>query len=127
MDRGAAGEKPASWTARILTPLALLVVALVTVVIVTGSLDGDGEEENGRERERISQSPGCEPEAPDAVENGYYVIQPGEPGLSSVASRTCVPLERIERLNEDLDPQAIPPLACIDLRRDGCKALAEQS
>lgn len=109
-----------------LAPLALAVVALVVFVIVTGSLDGDEDEEDGRERERASQSRGCEPEAADAVENGYYVIQPGEPGLSSVASRTCIPLERLVRLNGDLDPQAIPPLACINLRRDGCKALAEQ-
>jgi hypothetical protein len=111
----------------VLAPVALVIVALIALVIVIGSLGGDGDGGDGRERERASQPTGCEPEAPDAVEVGYYVIQPGEPGLSSVASRTCVPLGRLERLNDDLDPQAIPPLACIDLRPDGCKALAEQS
>lgn len=126
MDRGAGPQRPTSWTARVLAPLALAVVALITFVIVSGSLDGNGDDDGGRERPRASQSTGCQPQAAEAVEDGYYVIQPGEPGLSSVASRTCIPLERLERLNEDLDPQAIPPLACIDLRPDGCKALAEQ-
>jgi hypothetical protein len=127
MNRRAGERKPASWTARVLAPLALAVVALTAIAIVTGSLDGNDDDDGGRERERASQSTGCQPEAAEAVEDGYYVIQPGEPGLSSVASRTCISLDRLLRLNEDLDPQAIPPLACIDLRRDGCKALAEQS
>ena len=53
-----------------------------------------------------------------------YVIKSGE-DLSVVADRTCIPIERLIRLNENLDPQLIQVGSCVDLRFEGCKALAE--
>ena len=69
-------------------------------------------------------SSGCRPDAENAVEAGYYVIEVGE-DLSIVADRTCIPIERLMRLNENLDPQLIQVGSCVDLRFEGCKALAE--
>ena len=45
-------------------------------------------------------------------------------GLSGIAAKTCVPLERLENLNPNLDPQTLQVDNCVDLFRDGCKALA---
>lgn len=115
-------RRPASWTARIVVPLVLALVAAAIVLIVTGTLSST---EDGGEKDRPKNaSSACQPEAESAVEDGYYVIEPEE-DLSVVADRTCIPIERLEKLNENLDPQLLPIGACVDLRRDGCKVLAE--
>jgi hypothetical protein len=113
----------ASWVPRVLAPLALVAVALVVVAVVSGSL-GDDEDGGDRERERTIESTGCEPTDPRAVEQGFYVLKSGE-NLSSVSVATCITPERLARLNPNLDPQLLPISACIDLVRDGCKALAQ--
>lgn len=123
MEASGGENGPASWTARVLAPLALAAVALVVVLVVSGTLGGDDDEDGERERERTARSAGCEPTDPRAVEQGFYVLKSGE-NLTSVASATCITPERLARLNPNLDPQLLPISACIDLVRDGCKALA---
>lgn len=116
----------ASWGARFVALAALVVSTVVVIMIVGGSVGSsdDGADERSRDRaERTNE--GCTPSEPGAVRDGYYVVQPGEPGLSAVADKTCVPVERLMRLNDGLDPQLIPQGACVSLRRDGCRALAE--
>jgi hypothetical protein len=117
-------RQPSSWTARILAPLALALVAIVVVVVASDSLSGSNDDGDRNDRENRAQVAGCQPDADQAVEDGYYVIEPGE-DLSIVADRTCIPVDRLIDLNENLDPQAIQPASCVDLRVDGCKALAE--
>jgi hypothetical protein len=111
--------------ARIVAPLALLAAAVVVIAVVAGSLEGsdEAEGEGGDRQGRMVAD--CTPSEPQAVRDGYYVVQPGEPGLSAVSDKTCVPMRRLQRLNERLDPQLIPQGACVNLRPDGCKALAE--
>jgi len=116
-------RKPASRTARVLAPLALLTAVAAIVVVVIGSVDSSEDEGGGGDR-RAQVTSGCRPEAENAVEAGYYVIEVGE-DLSIVADRTCIPIERLMRLNENLDPQLIQVGSCVDLRFEGCKALAE--
>jgi hypothetical protein len=114
----------ASPGARLLAPIALVAAAAVVIVVVAGSLgseDGDG----GRGDRQGPRAADCTPSEPGAVRDGYYVVQPGDPGLSAVADKTCVPVRRLQRLNEDLDPQLIPQGACVNLRREGCQALAD--
>lgn len=116
----------ASWGARALAVIAFVGATVVVVMVVAGSLEGSDEEPEDRPRDRAGRTvEGCSPSEPDALRNGYYVVQPGEPGLSAVADKTCVPLDRILRLNDNLDPQLIPQGACVNLRRDGCRTLAE--
>ena len=126
MERGPSnGRGPASWTARILAPVALIVVGLVVVLVVSGSLGGDEDDGKESRRERIGTS-GCQPNdtGRQAVSNGYYVLQPGD-DFASLAEDTCVSVEEIQRLNPDLDPQLLPQAGCVDLRPKGCKVLAE--
>jgi LysM repeat protein len=115
-------RKPSSWTARILAPLALAIVAGAIVVVVGTSLDSS--EDGTRDERETTASSGCKADAKNAVEDGYYVIETGE-DLSIVADRTCIPIERLMRLNENLDPQLIQVGSCVDLRFEGCKTLAE--
>ena len=121
-ERQPPNRKPASRTARVLAPLALLTAVAAIVVVVIGSLDSSEDEGGGDRRAQVTS--GCRPEAENAVEAGYYVIEVGE-DLSVVADRTCIPIERLMRLNENLDPQLIQVGSCVDLRFEGCKALAE--
>jgi hypothetical protein len=125
MERGSSQQRPANWTARILAPVALVVVALVVTLVVSGSLGGDDDGDGkGGKRERVVTT-GCEPNdaGRQALSNGYYVLQPGD-DFASLAEITCMPVEEIQRLNPDLDPQLLPQGGCVDLRRDGCKVLA---
>jgi hypothetical protein len=124
-ERGSQDGRPSNWTARILAPLALLIVAGAIILLITGTLDGDdGKGRDRGERDRTASTEGCQPEAESAVENGYFVIEPGE-DLSIVADRTCIPIDELTELNPNLDPQLIQVGSCVDLVVDGCKALAD--
>jgi len=113
---------PTSWTARIVAPLALAIAAAALIVVISGSLPVSDDDDKKDDRQTASNA--CQPDAEQAVEEGYYVIEVGE-DLSIVADRTCIPIERLERLNENLDPQLIQVGSCVDLRFEGCKALAQ--
>jgi hypothetical protein len=117
-------RRPTSWTARILAPLALVLAAVAIVVVIGSSLDSSDDDNNGGP-ERAS-STGCQPDrdVADDVEAGYYVIEAGD-DLGAVADRTCIPIDRITRLNEGrIDPQLLPIGGCVNLIPEGCKALA---
>ena len=122
-------RKPTSWTARVLAPLALAGVVAAVGLVVGSSLSSSDDDGGGGGKGRGGGTPtttsGCQPAADKAVEAGYFVIESGE-DLSVVADKTCIPLDRLETLNPNLDPQLIPIGACVDLRKDGCKALASQ-
>jgi hypothetical protein len=121
--RGGNEEQPASWTARILASLALLLALVVVIAVVSSSVGDDGGDK--RDRGERAQT-GCQPtpEGEAARRDGYYVLQPND-DFASLAEITCVPVERIQELNPNLDPQLLPQGGCVDLRPDGCKALAE--
>jgi hypothetical protein len=126
MERGRSSEQPpANWTARILAPLALVLAALVVLLVVTGSLDGDDDGNGKRNREQTAMT-GCQPSdaGREAIRQGYYVLQPGD-DFASLAEQTCIEVEEIQQLNPNLDPQLLPQGGCVDLKPDGCKVLAE--
>jgi hypothetical protein len=116
---------PASWTARVIAPLLLAAAAAAIVIVVSGSLSGDDSGDR-EDRRAETTTTGCEPDAQDAVENGYYVVQADDvQGLSGIADKTCIPVETLIELNPNLDPQALQVSNCVDLVVDGCKELAE--
>jgi hypothetical protein len=125
MPGGTDDRGPTSWTARVIAPVVLVAVAAAIVLVISGSLSGsdDGDES---ERDGQTTAESCEPDAQDAVKNGYYVVQADDvTGLSGIADKTCIPLETLIELNPNLDPQALQVSNCVDLVVDGCKALAE--
>ncbi len=123
MDRPIRDRKPTSWTARILAPLLLVAAIGAVFLVVSGSLSGDDDSESS-EPEQTSATR-CEPSVPDAVEAGYYVVTADDTaGMTSIADKTCVPVDRLIKLNPNLDPQTLQVSNCVDLVRDGCKELA---
>jgi hypothetical protein len=124
MDRSARDRKPRSWTARILAPLLLVVVVGAVVIIVSGSLGGDDSSKKSDSKATTTTSD-CKPSAPDAVKAGYYVETADDTaGLSGIADKTCIPVDELIKLNPNLDPQTLQVSNCVDLVKDGCKALA---
>ncbi len=68
---------------------------------------------------------GCQPpdDIKDAVKAGYYVVQSGD-NFTTIADRTCLSEDQLQRLNPNLDPFGLQPQNCVDLVENGCKALA---
>jgi hypothetical protein len=124
-ERGSRDAKPSNWAARILAVLGLAIVVVAVIAVVTGSLGGPDRKQRDRNgREGTVATEGCRPDAESALENGYFVIEPGE-DLSIVSDRTCIPIDELIELNPNLDPQLIQVGSCVDLVPDGCKALAD--
>ncbi len=108
-----------------LAPLVLVVVAAAIVLVISGSLSGSDDGDDG-ERDSQTTTQTCEPDAQDAVKNGYYVVQADDvEGLSGIADKTCIPLETLIELNPNLDPQALQVSNCVDLVDDGCRKLTQ--
>ena len=96
------------------------------MLVIGGSLSGDDDSAR-RSARRRRPTQDCAPDAQDAVENGYYVVQADDvEGLSGIADKTCIPLDTLIELNPNLDPQALQVANCVDLVVDGCKALSAE-
>ena len=117
-------RKPTSWTARILAPVLLIVVAAAIVLIVSGTMKSDDSDSTSPER-HASTNGGCQPpdDIKDAVKAGYYVVQSGD-NFTTIADRTCLSEDQLQRLNPNLDPFGLQPQNCVDLVDNGCKELA---
>jgi len=105
---------PRNWgVARVLAPVALILVLLAVYVVASGSLgidDGSGEET------AISTSDGKEGGDGDGAENPKtYVVVSGDV-LSSIAEKFDVSVERLERLNPEIDPQTLNAGVVIKIR-----------
>jgi LysM repeat protein len=105
--------------ARFLAPLALVAFALALFIVVNSSqTTGSGEPS-------AAPSVGDEQAAPNGEDGEaprerkgprFYTVKPGDTP-SAIAEKTDVPLEDIERLNPDIDPQTLSPGTRIRLRR----------
>jgi hypothetical protein len=117
-------RKPTSWTARILAPVLLIVVAAAIVLIVSGTMKSD-DSDSKSPQQHASTNGGCQPpdDIKDAVKAGYYVVQAGD-NFTTIADRTCLSEDQLQRLNPNLDPFGLQPQNCVDLVDNGCKALS---
>lgn len=91
-------------------------MALAALVIVIGaSLDGDDGNGNseGRGGDGAARTNEAENRRP---RRRTYVVEPGDT-LTSIAEQVGVPVERLVRLNPDLDPQALTAGEKVRLRR----------
>jgi hypothetical protein len=116
-------EPPRYGLARILAPLALLGALLVLALVVAGSLgsddDGGGAETAARES-RGGGGDGGDGDGGGGNDDGpetpkEYEVQEGD-SLSSIAAEYGISVKRIERLNEDVDPQALSTGQTLKLR-----------
>ena len=86
-----------SWVPRILAPLALVAVVIAVVLIVNSSV---GEDSGGGSSETTVAS-AKKGEIPKT-----YVVEPGD-SLSTIAEKFDISVDRIERLNPDVDPATL--------------------
>jgi LysM repeat protein len=91
--------------ARLAAVLAVALAAIVLIVVVSSSLSGGGEEKRSGERKTQTQEP----------KEDSYVVEPGDT-LESISDKTGVPVDVLQQLNEDLDPQALPAGKELDLK-----------
>jgi hypothetical protein len=125
MEGSAKNRTPTSWTARILAPLVLVIAVAAVFLIVSGSLSGDDDSKKSDEGKSTTTASSCKPSDPDAVQAGYYVVTADDTaGLSGITEKTCVPTDKLLELNPNLDAQTLQVGNCVDLVKDGCKALA---
>jgi LysM repeat protein len=91
--------------ARLLAVLALAATVVALVVVISDSL-GDGNPNSNRPRVGRHGQHGNGKQGPGGKPRKFYVVQSGDT-LSSIASKTGVSVNRLERLNPDVDPQIL--------------------
>jgi LysM repeat protein len=108
--------------ARILAPIALVVFGIVVLIILTTAGGSDKSSSKSgptraeqrdlrlkKERARQAQRQST------ALSKGVYIVKTGDT-LGDIAVRTGVPVEKLQELNPNLDPQALVSGQRIKLR-----------
>jgi LysM repeat protein len=107
--------------ARILAPLSLIVFAIALLIILSsgggGGHSSSSSTSTGAERRdlQIRQQHAGHAPAPARPLRSVYVVRTGDT-LAGISQRTGVPLERLQALNPNLDPQALVSGQRIKLR-----------
>jgi LysM repeat protein len=113
--------------ARVLAPLAIVAFGLALLLIVASAGDRDDEPSQSestrqeqrdlelakekRRREKTEERR----EGQGKLPQGIYVVKTGDT-LGSIAEKTGIPVERLQELNPELDPQALVSGQKIKLR-----------
>jgi LysM repeat protein len=113
--------------ARVLAPLAIVAFGIALLLILATGGGGDGEPsksestaqeqrdlELAKEKRRRAKSDERK-EGQAEVPRGVYVVKTGDT-LGSIAEKTGVPVEKLQELNPELDPQALVSGQKIKLR-----------
>lgn len=102
------GSSARNWgVSRFLAPLALIVVLVAVFVVVNGSLGEEGSSTGSDVEATTGVNGGGDGVEGDGAENPKtYTVEPGDV-LSSIAEKFGVSVDRLERLNPDVDPQTL--------------------
>ena len=113
--------------ARVLAPLALVAFGLALIIVLSSGGGGDEEKskssateqeqrdlELAREKRRREKSTD-RGEGQGRLPQDVYVVKSGDT-LGSIAEKTGVPVEKLQDLNPELDPQALVSGQKIKLR-----------
>ena len=92
-------------SARFLAPAALAVCA-VAVLVVIGSSMGDGDSSGGGSASQTATQQATGDTPPPRRRRASYTIKAGDT-LGAISERTGVPVETLQQLNPELDPQAL--------------------
>lgn len=94
-------SKKNSWIARLLAGLALIGAILILIVAISGATGGD-DDGGGKKANPTRQPAKNKPKTKAKV----YEVQEGD-NLTIIAQKTGISVERLQKLNPDLDPQAL--------------------
>jgi LysM repeat protein len=87
-----------------LAPLALLLAVVAVAVVVQASTRSDDSNGDSAERTSTERSPQQDTTEPRRRQRPNYTVKLNDT-LGLISEKTGVPVERIEELNPDLDPQ----------------------
>jgi LysM repeat protein len=89
-----------SASVRVLAPIGVALLAVAVLFVIATSLgDGsNGDGGNGRG--------GGGGQKKERTDEKFYVVEPGDT-LTTISDKTGVGVEKLTRLNPDLDPQAL--------------------
>jgi LysM repeat protein len=93
-------------SARYLAAVALAIFAVALIVVVASSLSGDGGTSEPVQVPAPQTRTGSTPARSGEVASEYYVVRPGD-NLVRISARTGLSVQELQRLNPDLDPQAL--------------------
>ena len=102
------GSSTRTWgVSRFLAPLALVAVLIAVVVIVNGSLGDEASTDVAANRTETTTSDTKASDEKEGPENPKtYTVESGDV-LSSIAETFGVSVERLQRLNPDVDPNTL--------------------
>jgi hypothetical protein len=93
--------------ARLLAPLALLLVAGACVAVVAASTSSDGDDDGGRPTTRTAERDRRENQGDRRRrQRATYTVKLNDT-LGLISEKTGVPVERLQELNPELDPQSL--------------------
>lgn len=92
-----------SWVARVLGPLALIVAIIAVIVVVSSSTGGGDPESTAPQTEAVGNAD-VNKDGPETPKE--YVVQAGD-SLTSIAAKFGVSVDRLVRLNPEIDPQTL--------------------
>jgi LysM repeat protein len=113
--------------ARVLAPLAIIAFGIALLLIVASAGGGEDEPANSSSTEqeqrdlelakekRRRQKTEQREEGQGKVSTEIYVVKTGDT-LGSIAEKTGIPVEKLQELNPELDPQALVSGQKIKLR-----------
>jgi LysM repeat protein len=96
-------------SARIFAPLALAVCAVAVLIVIGGSVGGGGDSSDGDSAPPEQSDPttaATSTTEAEARQRATYTVEPGDT-LGAIAESTGVPVETLQELNPELDPQAL--------------------
>ncbi len=93
-------KKKNSQIARLLAALALIGAVLLTVVVISGATGGD--DGSGEPNKPARQQQQAKPK----TNAKSYEVEEGDT-LITISRKTGIPVGKLERLNPDIDPQAL--------------------
>lgn len=105
-----------SSSARILAPVALAICAVAVLIVIGGSIGGGDDSSGGGTpaAETSTQSSGATTTT-GKRQPATYTVKSGDT-LGGIAETTGVPVETLQELNPELDPQALIAGQKIQLR-----------
>ena len=109
---------------RFLAPVALVVFGLALLIVVSSSSGGGGDDggsrsasdqEESRDLGASSEKPKPTREANDRLPTRNYTVKRGDT-LGSISEKTGIPVEKLQELNPQVDPQQLTTGQKIKLR-----------
>ena len=96
--------RPRRSPARLIAPVALLVAVVSVIAVVSNSTGSDNGGGNNNADRAVETTPRGEGRQQRRPQRRFYRVRLNDT-LGLIAEQTGVPVERLEALNPDLDPQ----------------------